>query len=176
MATETGTMKVSAWTGGLFATNDEAGTLTAMDIKALRQADQIVFRHYRGAAQIEAIKRLDNEPFATEARYDVAVFASEVYDYSSQADAPRERQWSCFAMLHAAQHNERWRTICELVRTGDTVSFHWGRSNNNGYLDDAALAFDTLSIIIRRGNKKYTIQVNESITSDNSARMVRIDS
>jgi len=33
--------------------------LTKIDVAAMKKADRIVFRHYRGASQIEAIKEAD---------------------------------------------------------------------------------------------------------------------
>lgn len=156
--------------------------LTKLDVAALRKADAICFDHnVRASASedaprgnfIRAIKRAEpseRDPYATDVTHQIAV-ASGVRSY---ADDDHGRTFVAFHMIHSALYSPTWQTITGLLRSGDELTLAWVRKNSNGYLDDAGLVRDELRLHVQRGTRELVFKVGESVTKDNSARLVRL--
>lgn len=106
----------------------------------------------------------------------------------------------CFAMIHGAQHSLEWQTVAGFLKAGDIVELVWVGADDNGYLRSAVttdtkrdgeasdfgvhnvgcrLYHDKLYLTVRRrsggkaAEKRYQFWVNDNISPDNSARMIR---
>ena len=153
-------------------TTNEPQPLTAMDLRALREADVIVMSHTPdGQGNIRCLKTLAKPtPWEKEAVYSIDVLSwLHTCSYS-----PNPYTNACTS-FGANEYNERWQTIARLLKVGDTVSLLWSADNNNGYLDDAQLHNHELDIEIHRKGqaKPLRIYIDHRIGPANSASMIR---
>lgn len=164
--------------------------LTADDVKALRQAEKVVFRMTQGQATIEAgLGDMLAEPRA----YTGA--QRRVFPELSTGSSDRERTIEVsgsvrgsveggfdslaahtgFAMLHTAQYTPTWTTIASLLRVGDALMLVFdGDAHTDENLRKARMHGDVLRLRVRRPNGRVlTFDVASSTGPDNTARMVR---
>lgn len=146
--------------------------LDKLDIAALRKADAICFDHYTrdgvDIRQIRAIKRNEKshlDPYAQDITHHIAV-GSTVRTYGEG----RDNTWTCFEMIQTAQYHDVWQTIVGLLRVNDEVALLWEADNNNGYVNEAGLHHDQLSLVVQRGPKRMTFKVRSSVCQNNTAR------
>ena len=169
-------------------TETTVATLSAIDLKALRQADSICFDH--GAESgIRAIKR-GKAPFRQDITYTIRCRSSvRIHDDSLDYGQRNGDGAQCFAMIHSAQYDEQWRTIVDLLHVGDTLTLAWVGGDNNGYVTRSRvtekesdgyspglgekLYHDKLFLIAMRGKRKLSFYVADSICPNNTARMIR---
>lgn len=148
-------------------------TLTAQDIRALKNADSICFDHLPdGKGRIRAIKRAEDSSTGFEQTHEIAVF-SRVLNYGAAYDG----DYSAFYMVHSARFNDVALTLVRRMTTGATVALVWTRDNSSPVLTGESyhLVRDELRLVIQGKNSKVadTYLVAESVGKDNSARMVR---
>jgi len=125
--------------------------ITKMDIKALRQADRVVF----DINEIIAIKELENDPFDSERKYAVPV------KYNVETYGKNIKIRKAFHWLAWAKGNAVWQTITKLLRAGDEITLNWCKGwGDNELLKDAGLTEDALYLHIRRkGQVKYSFLI-----------------
>lgn len=159
-------------------------TLTAIDLKALKQADSVSFHHYKGESSIVARKQLKNAgPFDDRERkheFNVhSVFQGKLSEEFIEID-----NVSCFESLHCSKYSEEWQTIVAFLRIGDEITLHWYADGfKNGYVEHAKMESghcegmkphaDALYFKIKRGEKRFSFLVAVSFCPDNTARMIR---
>jgi len=157
--------------------------ITAIDIAALRAADDVVFRHRNGTSQIEAIQRgraaTPGNPFAPgEARRDIPCDA-RVIDYQRDCGMHRKpSEYQAFDMLNAAQQDHAWLTVAALLRPGDSLTLQWERGAwNTQESEGRGMYGDRMLLVVLRPGKskdtRLTFNVAHHFGPDNSARMVR---
>jgi len=148
-------------------------TLTKIDVAAMKKADRIVFRHYRGESQIEAIKEADERnPFEQKR---IVACGAKFVDYSDRkVFGPALDTFTAFEMIHSPSYNEEWLTIVSLLREGDELTLVWTRDAYKCQnLDAAQLHGDSLSLAVKRGEKTMRFSVEWSVCPDNTARMIK---
>lgn len=156
-------------------TTIEPTTLESQHLRALRNADRIVFRTYEGRSTVEAIRDGRNTPSGFEDT--VTVDAGETFtDYGASHSSQSADGYSAFHMEHSAQHAPVLRTVLRHLRPGDTLTLHWVRDNNSETHRDTGLHADELRLIVR--TRKGTGPLDEyliesAVRLDNSARLVR---
>ena len=148
-------------------------TLTKIDVAAMKKADRIVFRHVRGESQIEAIKEADERnPFEQNR---IVACGAKFVDYSDRkVFGPALDTFTAFEMKMHPSYDEEWRTIVSLLREGDELTLVWTRDAYKCQnLDAAQLHGDSLSLLIKRGEKTMRFTLEWSVCPDNTARMIR---
>jgi hypothetical protein len=80
---------------------------------------------------------------------------------------------TAFAYLGGARYSDAWKTITTLARVGDELTVRWTFGNDNDYLRDAGLHHDSVALILAHGTRRIVLPLEDSITPDNSARMLR---
>jgi hypothetical protein len=147
-----------------------------LDLAALRKADAICFDHYtRDGIDVRAIRAIkrnepsERDPYAQDITHTVSV-GSAVRAYESGGTS---KTWTCFEMIHTPQYHDAWQTIVSLLRVGDELTLFWEADNNSGYVNEAGLHHDQLSLVVQRGSKRMTFKVRSSVCPDNTARMCR---
>lgn len=171
--------------------------LTSDDLKALRQADKIVLRHFKGEGGIEAYLDggwdRDNPRILTPAqqrlfpetrdwdrdRGRTITVASTVASYREDSLRRAEgAQVSGFHMVSSAQYSDTWRTLAQMLRVGDEVQINFiGNGSSNGYTKKAGLHADEVRLRIKRKgqDRDLVFLVSTSVCEDNTARMVKIN-
>lgn len=152
------------------------GTLTKLDIRAMRDADSVSFHYHAGESHVSCSKRVkDAGPFdERERRYDI-ICTSDVTVYRDDNREDRHAA-ACFAMIHSSQYSEEWQTLVSCLKPGDVLSMRWVAADNNGYLKSAAgekLYHDRLYVKVKRDTRRLSFHVDDSVCPNNSARMVR---
>lgn len=144
--------------------------LTKQELRALRNADDIVFRFFNGKHTIEPIRRADHSDTGFEQRIEIEVGGSvENLDWHSTAVVT-----SGFEMVNASQFNKEMRTIVGFLKVGDVLELKWVANNNSENMVRAGLVADELRLEVRRGKKVFYFNLEYSITPANSlARLVR---
>lgn len=161
--------------------------VTAQDKRALRHADSIVFRLYKGQATIEANLDAQRSPTGFEQKHLIYVGGAHVTDYSREHSYVPEKEWhrySGFHMEHSGvRYNHPLRTLVDRLRIGGTASLHWIRGNSSPLTIEAGLVVDVLYLHITQPPMKAATKppvtdvymVDYSVSQDNSARMVKVD-
>jgi hypothetical protein len=166
--------------------------LSADDIKALRQADTICFDQLKDqVGQIRAIKRGrrgDRDLFRTQDAERVIPCKSRVW--ASLREGVTQNDLTAFEYCGSAKYDSAIQTILGLLKPGDEVELEW-RTGGNGYLERSRvtekepgaeyspgmgerLYHDRLTLSVRRrGERKYTFNVADSVCPNNTARMIR---
>ena len=154
------------------------GTLTALDVKALRQCDRVAISHNGTSVGIlRCVKSVEKRgPFdEREVSYEIHC-RSSVCDYTGDGFSARSRDtaFKCFDLVYNYTHTESSFATCgAFVRAGDILSLEWVGSSN-GYTREAGLHLDTVSMIVKRGDRKFVFPVATSCCPNNSARMIKV--
>lgn len=164
-------------------------TVSKDDLKALKTCDSVCFDHSpAGNHTIRAIKR-GKAPFYQDATYPIKV-RSSVFIHSD-GPKPNLDHAKCFEMFSSSKYNDEWQTIVGLVKVGDEIKLRWIGADNNGYVNRSTvtemseekgnaglgmkLYHDKLYLSVwRAGKQKYAFQVSDSVSPNNSARMIQI--
>jgi len=147
--------------------------LTKIDVAAMKKADRIVFRHYRGESQIEAIKEADERNPFEQVR--IVACSAKFVDYSDRkVFGPALDTFTGFEMKMHPGYDEEWLTIVSLLREGDELTLVWKRDAGSCQnFKDAGLHGDSLSLAVKRGEKTLTFFIESSVCPDNTARMIK---
>lgn len=132
--------------------------LSAMDMKAIRGADSVVFR----LDKIECIKKVSNDPYETERRYIIPVHYDGIRDVTK-----------AFHMIHSAKFTPEWDLVKKLARKGDELTLHWDQGGQtHDLMRRKGLIADALYLRIgRNGKDKYAILIEVAVSTPQS-RMV----
>lgn len=151
-------------------------TLTALDIAALRKADDICVhlteRHPSGL--IRVIKRAEKttkNPFAQDVEHIIA--APVEIDVFNAAPEIASGKAKCFALV-SLYHSQKTPAsmIVNSLRAGDVVRFVFRPDHHtNGYLARVKLHADVLCLMVWRNGKRVEHTLHASIAPENSARM-----
>lgn len=152
--------------------------IEATHIRALRNADSVVFRLYKGQATIEANRDADNSPDGFEHRTTIYT-AHSVTDYgrsdgSAMSDGPT--QYTAFEMFHSgAEYNDELGTFVGRLAKGDTVKLMWRRgAGSSETTNNAGLVVDDLMVCITKPSGRIeTYLLSYQVSHDNTARMIR---
>lgn len=163
---------------------EEAQVLTTLDLRALREADRVVYRVSPQGSFIECILLPpSDDSLRGEIKHKIPV----------RSRGAKE----AFTMLHAPKMNAVYRTLIGHLRAGDEVILHWDADGmQNGYAkiarcdgtrktaegeyenSYAELHVDALFIVVKRRGKyevkEYTYLLRIDMTPDNSARMIQV--
>jgi hypothetical protein len=168
---------------------EQAPTLGTQDISAMKMADSVVFRHLSGVATIELFIGSHTGRVRVYTRSEQVLFPRlNIYDQctrlievegkvTSYGDGTSwGRKAHAVASIQTAQYDRDWATIVSLLKPRDRASLHFlGDGHTNDYLRKAGLHADTLHLVVRRGrNTKMEFLLDERVTPDNSARMVKM--
>jgi len=139
--------------------------LTKMDIKALRQADTIVFEKNN----IVGIKEIKNDPFDTEQRYAVPV------EHNIETYGRDIKVRNVFYMINWAKGNVVWQTISKMLKTGDEIILDWKIGwGDSDLLLKAGITEDALYLHIKRkGEIKYSFLVGTQTGRKKNDGMLR---
>jgi hypothetical protein len=151
--------------------------LTKIDIKALRKCDRVCFDYRDGKSAIRAIKSApDGEPFDNDKTHRIECEHRETV-YREDGSTYGQKLASCFDMIHSAKYDREWLTIVGLLREGDELRLCWSAGGaSNGYIKDAKLRGDTLTLEVRRnGNSKYSFHLATQVCAVNSASMCQLE-
>jgi hypothetical protein len=152
------------------ADEHEPRQLTSADIRALKNADNVVFQTSpEWGHRVRAIR---------EREHTQSGFSDEVQIQASGGIRSHGEGFEakyCFHMIHSSKYSRSWQTIASLLRPGDTLSLSWSAGGGTTENHRAAgLHGDTLSLVVYRKEKhKYTFKVAYSVCPNNSARMCR---
>lgn len=173
-------------------------SLTAEDLKALKTADKIVFRHLKGVSTIEA--GLDggyagDQPrifTASEQRLFPSADSLRITERQRVITVPGSVTWyegddrrygqgedaHAFAWVPSAQYNDIWKTIASLLKVGDELELAFnGDAYSNGHTKTAGLHADACRLHVERtvrgSRQRLVFEVDHSICADNTARMVK---
>ena len=139
--------------------------ITKMDMKALRQADRIVFN----INKIIAIKEIKNDPFVDEREYEIPA------EYNVETYGKNIKIRKAFHWIGWAKGNAVWQTITKLLRAGDEITLNWCKGwGDNELLKNAGLTEDALYIHIRRkGQAKYSFLIGTQIVRKEDGGMIQ---
>jgi hypothetical protein len=150
-----------------------------MDLKALREADDVLFRvaleKGRHFGEIVCKKRLEKKgPFDDEER--THVIANVRFSFDVYQEDWKGSDWVLTAFADSRRWSDHWRTATAALREGDEVEMAFsvdGGANRN--VRDANLHFDMLYLRARREGAQRPLEwvVDWSIGPQNTARMVR---
>lgn len=145
------------------------------DVKAIRNADTICFRYANGTATVECIKKDRDEFGEKERRRDITVLGTVFNGYDEDMGRARGQSFtSAFVHFGSAQYHEGWRTIAQMLRTGDQLRLEFRTDDaTNGYVKDAKLHADLLYLRVERAGKRMFFLLDVSVCPDNTARMVQ---
>lgn len=145
------------------------------DVKALRNADAIAFRHTPEGSTIECIKKDRDEYGEKERRREITVLGTVFNGYDSDGGRSRgEEMHYGFAYFGSAQYTESWRTVASLLKVGDNLRLEFRTDDGtNGYAKTAGLHVDELYLRVERAGKRLYFLLDVSVCQNNSARMCR---
>ncbi len=155
-------------------------TLSAMDLKTLKTADQIVFVTKKDAAYIRCIKNATKQ---------------DAWDTAQQTRCiPVESFGATEAsyMYHSPQYTDTWQTVLCHLKADDILTLRWEKDyHTNGYMESArcdgtrkdkygeeeiayaGLHGDALRLQVDRKDKRFVYHLGASLCPDNSARMIK---
>lgn len=147
-------------------------------IRALRNADSVVFRFHNGQATIEANMRAESSRDGFEHQTTIyarnAVTDYELNDGYAMSDGPT--QYSAFEMFHSgAKYNDELGTFVGRLGKGDIVTLMWRRGAGSCETTrEARLVVDDLMVrITKPSGRTETYMLAYQVSRDNTARMVR---
>ena len=155
--------------------------VSAQDKRALRHADSVVFRLWKGQATIEAIRDGRDTADGFDAKHILYVGAAHVADYHpGVSPEPGQRHWAGFHMEH--HFNAKTRTLMDRLVVGGRVELHWVRNNTTEVVTEAGLVRDELYLhVLDRPGKTGTparpavYLVTFYVGYDNTARLIRLE-
>ena len=165
--------------------------ITKQDLAALRKAETVVFRSFKGEGTLEVGIRGWGDPVVYSAAdqrlfpetgmaYDerrrvISVNATISGFHEGSGIWRGDDESSAFEMIHGGPYNAVWTTIVGLLRAGDRVTLAFGAdAHNNGYVYSANLHADELRLLVERdGKPTMTFLIKVSVCADNTARMVQ---
>jgi hypothetical protein len=160
--------------------------LDAIQLAALRKANRVCFYHRATPdatglrSYIAAIKTTDRtklNPFEGEQSLCFAVdFRLREYTTGDDKIPYNGDAWEAFEMIHSAQATEEWRTIVSLLRVGDKLTLLWQRGGwTTEAMQNASPKFygDSLSLIVERAKATLQFHIDQQISENNTARMIR---
>lgn len=160
--------------------------VTTADKRALRHANTIVVRLYKGQATLEAYLRSDDRHNTTGFEQHHVIYCGDtvVTDYGRSHSYVPENEWhryTGFASIGSVFSNTI-RTLVDRIRVGGTMSVRWVRDNASDVTRDAGLVVDQvyLRITAPAGKSGLTPNFDEylvavSVSRRNSARMIQLD-
>lgn len=167
--------------------------LTADDVAALREADQVGFHYFEGKSYLVAYFRgnrpatarlwnlFPTQEHGTERSRKIDTDA-RVRGYNERTDTdwttwtadPDDHAVTCFHLQYGGRSDETWQTIAGLLRAGDTLALHWEADDNSSNIRAAELHSDTLHLrVTSPKGKARMFLVVRNVSPDNSARMIR---
>lgn len=162
-----------------------AKPLTKLDIAALKQCDDVVFRRHNGINAVEAIKRKPEPtarvPFPQESIVSIQVDAFlRNYHRNDHCDTPATADaWTAFEMLgnYGLDNCGKVATFINALREGDEIHLRWVAGNSfYASMRDAGWSSDSLTaVIIRKGKTAGAYGLAERTAKTTSCyRMVRV--
>jgi hypothetical protein len=151
-----------------------ANQILPIDRAAMRSADRIVFRTYRGTSTIECIVSPDGS-MANERTHAIPVRAT-ISDYGKGAPFGHDiSNYSGFSIKSNTTYGDGViPSIIARIGKGDDIVLMWVRDNNNELQRSVNFVTDELKIrIVKPSGKWETYLVDRSTGLDNSARMVK---
>lgn len=147
-------------------------TLTAEDVRKLRNADSVCFDgNYSDDGNHNHIRAIER---GTDLMHEQTYFIrveSRLTDYRA---TPMPRGWHAFDMIHSAQFSSEWQTIATHITAGCSLMLHWHRNNGSPVTDEAGLVVDYLNLLVIKPNRDTkTYRIRDYVGRDNIARMVR---
>ena len=174
------------------STLTETTALTAEDIKALRLADRVIFRHRNSVTTIEAglerpgydqpriytatEQRLypTTDGLGNNERARVLTVSGSVTWYENDSRHAGTVTSTAFEVFHAPRYSEILTTVLSLLKPGDVLHVSFvGDAHSNGYSKKAGLHADALRLVVERGGKRLTFHLATSVCAPNTARMVK---
>lgn len=145
----------------------------AAHLRALRNADSVVFRLYNGQATIEANRDARNTPDGFDAKSVIYAGGSLVMDYTN--DRTGSTGFAAFHMEHSGpRYDVDLATLVGRIAKGDTLQLRWVRGNDSDLTRSLGIVRDELRLrIVKPSGREESYLVTSSATLDNSARMVR---
>lgn len=153
--------------------------LTTAEIKAMRNAEHVVFHHEHRPgehlAKDYAIARKEHDPGdgfgrrELEVRIPIAGSRFEAYSLDGDGDI-------VWASGVGRKYSPEWATVLGLLRVGDELIARWVLGNNSDTLKAAGLSHDEFKLTIVRttktGSRQMTFWLDDIITPEHSsARM-----
>lgn len=146
--------------------------LTKDQIKALKTADCVCFRRVTNKENnsitetIELHKKVKDSPWNEEKTIIIELTASNSITF---------KQFDAFSMIGSCQFDNCYMSITKILKVGDELTLSWEKDYlTSNLLKDAGLHGDVLLLKITRENKSLTFNINQSITLNNSARMIQM--
>jgi hypothetical protein len=164
------------------ALETEKGALTSMDVKALKQCNQVSVSH-RGKARygegtLRCVKKLEQKgPFDPDERVHLIECESTVRCYKGDSEGIEQfsgdENFRCNELLfNYTSSVTEIGSLAEILRVDDVISLKWIGSHN-GYTREAGLHMDSLNVEIKRGSKRLTFCISNHTCPDNTARMIQ---
>ena len=149
--------------------------LSKLDVKALREAEDLCFYNTDGKCEIVGRRKVEGKPYETEARYLITV-QGRMTDYGHERYSSQSLdKYRCFAMVTNYRYSpSEIDTIVRQLREGDELTLDWIADGGNGYVKDAGLHEDFLYLLVKRGEKTMRYHVQSNICPENTARMIRL--
>ncbi len=147
--------------------------ISAIDLKAIRNADRVSFHWHGNGYHIHAHKERENTRDGYEQTIRILVNGSVSQWSDGQWGKTDNNIAAAFAWLPTPSQSLNWKTTIAAIKPGDvlTLRFHAGANSQN--LTDAGLYRDFLDLEAQRGDKTFSWRIDESVCPDNSARMCR---
>jgi hypothetical protein len=147
-------------------------------LRAIRNADSIVFRTHEGQSTIELKLGAHRSKSGFE-QTEYLYCKDRITDYSRAHTfvEPDERAkfYSAFHMEHTGvKYNPDLESVMARIKVGDLLGLHWTTNNSSTNTDGIGWVRDELRLEILHLNgtaERYLVEVN--VGPDNSARMVR---
>jgi hypothetical protein len=149
------------------------GTLSALDLKALQQADIISFSHSENKGAIICRKKVPRPgPFDDEERAYEIKCDSVITDSYNHLHPEQKYQYGWAQTYHYCDY---WHTIHNLLKVGDILSLDWhADGHTNGYMEKHDLHGDYLVLVVYRKGRVLKFVIGTSCCEANTARMVRV--
>jgi hypothetical protein len=161
-------------------TDQPRGLLYISDVQALRRAEAVVFHASDGIGLIDAdlTDLAGNQPRIYTAKEQQLFPDAADRDRRRRIDVAADiagydghRRWhdhrlpgaTALATVSGAQFDDVWRSVAAFLRVGDIVRLHWRADNNTDQLIARGLHRDELSILVRRGRRRWTFLLDVSI-------------
>ena len=161
-------------------TNEPNVGITKQQIRAMKNADYIVFDKYEDDYGVTVSQiRAGIEAGHSQTGYEQIVkipttFRTDFYTLSKNRKCLDRKSFRAFASLSFTSRDLLWQTIVGLLRPGDELRVIWIGDNNSQYHDEADLHHDECRMrVMRDGREKYEFQISHGVCKDNSARMIQ---